>query len=70
MKTPRSADSRWRLVAMGKLLHGTACRGEALRRRFPAISGMPALPMGIIDRLRQSSRKWLGTRLAIIPSPS
>ena len=46
---------------------------SALRGTWRPISGHlrhACLAVRVIYRLRQSSRNWLGTRLAIIPSPS
>jgi len=72
MKTPLLVENGWRAVSMGKLLHGRVCRVGLLGRWRP-ISGHlrhACLADRVFYRLRQSSRNWLGTRLAIIPSPS
>jgi hypothetical protein len=72
MKTPPFADNRGRAVSMGNLLRSTVCCVWLLGRWRP-ISGHlrhACLADRVIYRLRQSSRNWLGTRLAIIPSPS
>ena len=72
MKTPPYTVHRRLAVGMGELLRGTVCRVGLLGRWRP-ISGHlrhACLADRVIYRLRQSSRNWLGTRLAIIPSPS
>ncbi len=72
MKTPLFVENGWRTVSKGKRLHGTVCRVGLLGRWRP-ISGHllhACLADRVIYRLRQSSRNWLGTRLAIIPSRS
>ncbi len=72
MKTPLFVENGWRAVSMGKLLHGAVCRIGLLGRWRP-ISGHlrhACLADRVIYRVRQSSRNWLVTRLAIIPSPS
>jgi len=51
-----------------KVLHGTVCR-IGLHGRWRPISGhlrQAGLADKVIYRPRQSSRNWLGTRLAII----
>jgi hypothetical protein len=72
MKTPLFVENDGHGVFLGRFLHGTVCRAGLLGRWRP-ISGHlrhACLADRVIYRLRQSSRNWLGTRLAITPSPS
>jgi hypothetical protein len=72
MKTPLLMENGWRALFIGKLVYDTVCRAGLLGCWRP-ISGHlrhACLADRVFYRLRQSSRNWLGTRLAIIPSPS
>ena len=71
MKTPRCVDNDWCYESIGQLLHSTECCVGLLGRWRP-ISGHlrhACLADRVIYRLRQSSRNWLGTRLAVPPGP-
>ena len=71
MKMPLLVENGWRAVVIDKLLLGTVCRIGLLGRWRP-ISGHlrhACLADRVFYRLRQSSRNWLGTRLAVPPGP-
>jgi hypothetical protein len=72
MKTPPDIGDGCRVEPLCNWTLGTLSNAGLLGRWRP-ISGHlrhACLADRVIYRLRQSSRNWLGTRLAIIPSPS
>ena len=72
MKTPRCADNDWCDESIGKLLRSTECCVGLLGRWRPISGHLRHARLANSHGYwqRRSSRNWLGTRLAIIPSPS
>ncbi len=72
MKTPPKMTKGTRAKACERFIPGKNCCAGLLGRWRPICGHLrlDCLADRVIYRLRQSSRNWLGTRLAIIPSPS